>query len=202
MAKFYDASMKKLEEACLSEWRSKLLSGIEGEVLEIGSGTGINLSYYPDTLKSLLLTEPEPHMLGLLEQNINDSSKTNISAEGSAADALDVADHSIDAVVSTLVICSVDFPVNTLNEIKRVLKLGGKLYFLEHVLAKEKPHLIKWQKFFEPFWICMCGNCHLTRDTEKHISDAGFTFETIDRTFSTGGPGIVSPTIKGVAVNP
>ncbi len=202
MAKFYDASMKKLEESCLSEWRSNLLSEIEGEVLEIGSGTGINLSYYPTSLKNLILTEPEPHMLGLLRKNLETSNRANTRAEAFSADSLSVPDHFIDAVVSTLVLCSVPSPGKTLNEIKRVLKPGGKFYFLEHVLANEKPHLIKWQKFFQPFWICMCGNCHLTRDTEQSISEAGFTFESIDRSFSTGGPGIVSPTIKGVATIP
>jgi len=61
--------------------------------------------------------------------------------------------------------------------------------------------LIKWQKFFQPFWVCMCGNCHLTRDTEMYISNAGFTFHKIERIDSSGGPPIVSPTIKGVAIS-
>ena len=96
--------------------------------------------------------------------------------------------------------CSVDSPEATLKEIKRVLKPEGKLYFIEHVLAADKPQLIKWQKFFQPFWKHMCGNCHLTRDTESNIINAGFSFEKIDRLHSTGGPPIVSPIIKGNAI--
>ena len=199
MAKFYDASMKKMEEACLSKWRTELLSEIHGDVLEIGSGTGINLSHYPESINSLVLTEPDAHMFDILCKNIYSNSDKKITAKGLPADRLDYPDNTFDAVVSTLVLCSVESPDNTLREIRRVLKPEGKFYFLEHVIAADNPKLIKWQKFFQPFWVCMCGNCHLTRDTESYINDAGFNLQQIDRLNSIGGPPIVTPTIKGVA---
>jgi len=201
MAKFYDASMRKIEEACLSTWRAELLSVTSGDVLEIGGGTGVNLIYYPKSVSHLVLTEPDSHMLALLRRNLAENYDGPASAENLFAENLSYADNSFDSVVSTLVLCSVDSPDATLREIKRVLKPKGKIYFIEHVLATDAPHLIKWQKFFQPVWICMCGNCHLTRNTEKSISDAGFTFEKIEKLYSTGGPAIVSPTIKGVAIN-
>jgi ubiquinone/menaquinone biosynthesis C-methylase UbiE len=201
MARFYDASMRKMEDACLSVWRSDLLSEAHGDVLEIGSGTGVNLSYYPKSINSLVLTEPEPHMLHLLRSKISEGYGGKYRAEGLAANRLEFPDNSFDSVVSTLVLCSVDSPAAALGEIKRVLKPGGKLYFIEHVIANETPRLIKWQKFFQPFWICMCGNCHLTRDTETNITHAGFTFHKIERINSSGGPPIVSPTIKGIAIS-
>ena len=71
MARFYDASMGKIEQACLSNWRSELLSGIAGNVLEIGSGTGVNIQYYPRTVERLFLTEPDPDMLAILRKNVN-----------------------------------------------------------------------------------------------------------------------------------
>lgn len=199
MAKFYDASMKKMEAACLSRWRSELLSDVSGDVLEIGSGTGANLPYYPKSIHRLVLSEPESHMRDLLRQHINQTRGGKCTAESSSADKLSFPDNSFDSVVSTLVLCSVDSPDAALNEIKRVLKPGGKLYFIEHVLAKDAPHLIKWQKLVQPLWIFMCGNCHTTRDTEQHISKAGFTFETMEKLSASGAPSIVSPTIKGVA---
>ena len=199
MARFYDIFMKEMESTCLSVWRSDLLSEICGDVLEVGSGTGVNLSYYPKSISSLVLTEPDPHMLMLLRRKINERHDGKIKAEDFAADSLDFPDNSFDSVVSTLVLCSVKSPEDTLREIKRVLKPGGKLYFIEHVLAADLPYLIKWQKFFQPFWIYMCGNCHLTRDTETYISHAGFSFDKIERLNSSGGPPIVSPTIKGIA---
>jgi len=199
MAKFYDASMKGIEEACFSSWRSELLTGVRGDVLEVGSGTGVNLTYYPNSVNSLVLTEPDFYMLRLLNENIKQWQSKNIRTEDFAADDLKFPDNSFDTVVSTLVLCSVDSPESTLKEIKRVLKPEGKLYFIEHVLAADKPRLIKWQKFFQPFWKHMCGNCHLTHDTERNISNAGFKFEKIDRLHSTGGLPIVSPTIMGIA---
>ena len=199
MAKFYDASMKEIEKSCFSGWRADLLSGVSGDVLEIGSGTGVNLAHYPESINSLVLTEPDSHMLKLLNENIKQRQAEYIRAENFTADHLAFPDNSFDTVVSTLVLCSVHSPEATLKEIKRVLKPEGKLYFMEHVLAAEKLGLIKWQKFIQPFWKHMCGNCHLTRDTERHITNAGFTFEKIDRLHSTGGLAIVSPTIKGIA---
>ena len=202
MARFYDASMGKIEQACLSSWRSDLLSGVAGNVLEIGSGTGVNTQHYPGTVKKLLLTEPDADMLAILRNNVKSFQGVEIEVENFSADDIHTPDDSFDAVVSTLVLCSVDAPAIALNELKRVLKPGGKLYFIEHVVAKSNPGLVKWQKFFQPFWKFMCGNCHLTRDTEQAILEAGFTLESIERVQSTGGPPVVSPTIRGVALSP
>ncbi|MGK0289108.1 MAG: ubiquinone/menaquinone biosynthesis C-methylase UbiE [bacterium] len=199
MAKFYDSVMQNMEKSCLSTWRSELLSEVRGNILEIGSGTGVNLPYYPKSIDSLVFTEPDPHMLTFLIKKVSEKSNKKFRVEGFSADNLDFPDHSFDAIVTTLVLCSVESPENTLKEIKRVLKPNGKLYFLEHVLAKKRPNLIKWQKFFHPAWKCMCGNCHLTRDTEKYISDAGFHFEQIEYLKGSGAPRIVSPIIKGIA---
>jgi len=201
MTKLYDVSMRKMEEACLSAWRSDLLSEAHGDVLEIGSGTGVNLSYYPESIGSLVLAEPEPYMLAILRRKIGERYGGKIRAEGVAANALEFPDSSSDTVVSTLVLCSVNSPEAVLGEIKRVLRPGGKLCFIEHVVAKETPRLLKWQKIFQPFWVHMFGNCHLTRDTEMYISHAGFAFHRIERLNSSGAPPVVSPTIKGVAIS-
>jgi ubiquinone/menaquinone biosynthesis C-methylase UbiE len=201
MARFYDASMGKIEQACLNSWRSELLSGIAGNVLEVGSGTGVNTRHYPASVKKLLLTEPDPDMLAILRNNVKSFQDVEIEVESFSADNILAPDNSFDAAVSTLVLCSVDAPISALNEIRRVLKPGGKLYFIEHVVAKSNPGLIKWQKFFQPFWKFMCGNCHLTRDTEQEILKAGFSLDSIERVKSTGGPPVVSPTIKGIALS-
>ncbi len=189
-----------MEEQCLGDWRRELLSPISGDILEIGSGTGVNLFHYPKSIGSLTLTEPEPHMRKLLQNNVNNQPEGKIRVEAFSAEALKFPDQSFDAVVSTLVLCSVNSPEKTLEEIKRVLKPQGKLFVLEHVLATEKTPLIKWQKLLQPFWKCMCGNCHLTRNTEKSILEAGFSFDSIDRVYSSGGPAVISTMIKGVAL--
>ncbi len=201
MAKFYDAFMKRMEDNSLSFWRSELLSKLSGDVLEIGSGTGINLFHYPKSISSLVLTEPDPHMLVYLKRNISEKNNEKIRVENFASDSLDFHDNSFDSVVSTFVLCSVKSPENSLKEIKRVLKPNGKLYFIEHVLEEEHHSLIRWQKLIQPFWKYMCGNCHLTRETEMYISQAGFIFDEIKKVKSSGGPSIVSPTIIGIASN-
>ena len=89
-------------------------------------------------------------MLSLLKDNIRDLDDIDITVEGFSADNLNFADNSFDCAVSTLVLCSVDSPAAVLTEIVRVLKPAGRLFFMEHVLAKERPQLVKWQKLFQP----------------------------------------------------
>jgi ubiquinone/menaquinone biosynthesis C-methylase UbiE len=199
MATVYDAAMKKIEAACFSAWRAELLCDLGGDILEIGSGTGINLGYYPRNVKRLLLTEPDPHMRARLTEKTQEKNGWDIHISEVPAHELRVPSGSIDHVVSTLVLCSVASPENTLSEIARVLKPGGKLHFMEHVVAKDRPAIRRWQKLLQPAWKCISGNCHLARDTEQHIIDSGLSIASIDRSYSTGGPVIVSPTIRGVA---
>lgn len=200
MSKFYDASMQKMEAASLSIWRKELLSYVSGDVLEIGSGTGVNLEYYNTRINTLTLTEPDNNMLSILERRVKQIGDDRFKTVKAAADDLPFDDNQYDAVVITLVLCSVKDQQQTLTEIKRVLKPGGKIYFIEHVLAKQEPRLIKWQKILQPLWVCACGSCHLTRDTETSIVKAGFEFEKFNHRKSDGCPAVVSPCISGVAV--
>ena len=108
-------------------------------------------------------------------------------------------DNSFDAVVSTLLLCTVNNPTLALSEIHRVLRPGGKLLFIEHVAANNNPERLKWQKRIEPFWkILQCG-CHLTRDTEANILQADFTIKNISHQSMRGVPSIARPSIWGVA---
>ncbi len=202
MAKYYDATMRGMEKACLADWRANLLKQAEGDVLEIGSGTGVNLRYFPNTVSDLVLTEPDPHMRTQLSHNARESYQGSYRVEPYGAERIDLPDRSFDTVVSTMVLCSVDSLSATLTEVRRLLRPGGAFLFIEHVVANDNPGLFKWQRFWNRLWVFMCGNCHLTRDTERAILDAGLEFESIDRTPSTGGPKIVSPSIRGVARKP
>jgi ubiquinone/menaquinone biosynthesis C-methylase UbiE len=199
MARFYDAALSGMEQACLRDWRAELLGMAAGDVLEIGSGTGLNLPHYPTHIASLTLTEPDPHMLRRLQQKLTDDQQRNLRLEARAVDNLGFPDHSFDTIVATLVLCSVDSPINALREIRRLLKPTGTFLFIEHVLARTRPRLLCWQRLVQPVWIPLCGNCHLTRDTERDIINSGFQIEQIERRFSSGGPAVVSPTILGVA---
>lgn len=200
MAQFYDRAMQRVEQSCLANWRRELLSNLKGNVLEVGCGTGVNLTYYPDSVNKLVLTDPEPHMLKVLKEK-NGKLKRNYQTKTCSADALEFPENSFDAVVSTLVLCSVGSVHSSLCEIRRVLKPEAKLLFIEHVMDKDHSTVMKWQKRIQPFWSCISGNCHLARDTETSISHAGFTFESIEKSPFIDAPFFVSPIIKGIAIS-
>lgn len=199
MTKIYDGSMQKAEERCLREWREELLSPLSGDVLEIGGGTGVNLTYYPKTIRHLTLLEPDTHMRQKLLEKISENNKENIEVLAVTAEAIPASNASYDAVVSTLVLCSVDNPDQVLTEIYRILRPQGKLIFIEHVAANNNSKRLKWQKRLEPFWKRIACGCHLTRTTENSMIRAGFKFDKITHQSMRGVPAIVRPSIKGIA---
>ncbi|MEN8218519.1 MAG: class I SAM-dependent methyltransferase [Pseudomonadota bacterium] len=191
--------MKNTEKLCLSQWRTELLGNVRGDILEIGSGTGVNLKYYPYTINQLVLSEPNINMRHYLNKRIEDAGRDNISMAHNNAESIDFPDESFDYIVSTLVLCSVTDQLNCLTELKRLLRPNGKLLFIEHVAAEDNPRLFKWQKRIEPFWKIIGGNCHLTRNTESVIKQAGFNSIQLEKTSFLGAPSIVGPIIKGIA---
>lgn len=202
-AKVYDPFMRRTEEACLARWRDELLAPLEGSVLEIGAGTGVNLGHYPrrllradGTTERLVLTDPDRHMLERLRGR---PEAGTAQVERASADALPYPDASFDAVVSTLVLCSVPDVERTLAEVRRVLRPGGALVFLEHVAAAPGSRRRVWQRRVEPLWSRVASGCHLTRETDRSIEHAGFTFETLTKESMRKAMPLVRPTVRGVA---
>jgi len=202
-AKVYDPVLRKTEEACLARWREELLAPVEGSVLEIGAGTGRNLDHYPRHLlradgmtERLVLTDPDVHMLARLRRR-PEAATAEIARASS--DALPFPAESFDAVVSTLVLCSVADVDRTLAEVRRVLRPGGALVFLEHVAAEEGSRRLRWQRRLDPVWSRIAGGCHLTRQTDVAIERAGFTFETLTKESMRKAPPFVRPTVRGIA---
>jgi ubiquinone/menaquinone biosynthesis C-methylase UbiE len=199
LATIYDPFMRSAEEACLAQWRVDLLAHAEGDVLEIGAGTGANLPLYPPGIRSLQLTEPDADMLARLRRRMSDAPVPQVQAREAAVDALPFADASFDTVVSTLVLCSVPDVGRALAEVRRVLRPGGRLLFLEHVAADDRPARLAWQHRLEPIWTRISGNCHLTRRTGELIRQAGFVVEQETRESVRKALPIVRPSIRGVA---
>ena len=196
----YDPFMRKSEEACLRAWRRELLAPLEGRVLEIGAGTGANLPFYPRSLARLVLTDPDRHMQRRLEEASRaGGAAPPVEVAPATADALPFEAGSFDAVVSTLVLCSVPDLARTLDEVRRVLRPGGTLVFLEHVAAEDRPSRLAWQRRLEPVWRRLAGNCHLTRRTDEAIRAAGFSFDRLTRASMQKALPFVRPTIRGVA---
>lgn len=199
-AAVYDRMMAKTERLCLGAWRAELLAPLTGDVLEIGSGTGVNLPYYPADLTRLVLSEPDPHMRGKLQQRLSAAPGGHIEILASAAEQHELPDAGFDYIVSTLVLCSVRDVEQTLREVKRLLRPGGSLVLLEHV-GSDDHRLRRFQQRLEPFWKWFAGNCHLTRPTAALLAQAGFETQ-LQQVEMHGAPGFVRPVIKGRALRP
>ncbi|MBL8721134.1 MAG: class I SAM-dependent methyltransferase [Myxococcales bacterium] len=196
MAAIYDWFMRDAEQACLAGWRAELLADLRGEVLDVGAGTGANLAHYPEGVR-VVLAEPDPHMRDKLaaRPEVVASRFTVIDAP---IERLPFADARFDAVVCTLVLCSVEDPARALAEIRRVLRPDGQLVFLEHVAAHDHGRRA-WQGRIEPFWRRVAGNCHLTRETGETLRAAGFVVDDERRESMRKAVPWVRPSIRGVA---
>lgn len=200
MAALYDRLTSASEVACLQQWRAELLAGLTGDVLEVGAGTGLNLPWYPPGLTRLVLSEPDRHMRRQLGEKERPANLASWELSDASLDDLPFPADAFDAVVGTLVLCSVPRPAQALAEIHRVLKPGGRFVFLEHVAAEDRPGRLRWQRRVEPLWKRLAGGCHLTRRTAETIVAAGFAIPDIKRESMRKAWPLVRPTIRGVAV--
>jgi ubiquinone/menaquinone biosynthesis C-methylase UbiE len=198
MAKSYDRAMRATEKRCLQRWRHELLQHATGEVLEIGAGTGINLPHYPVTVSRLVLSEPDRQMRLKLDKRLSQHDGHKIDVTTWDADNIAAEDHSFDTIVSTLVLCSVPDQLAALAELHRLLRPGGKLIFIEHVLS-DHPPTQQWQHRLEPVWSLCAGDCKLTRNTAAAIEATGFSIEQLTDAPMVGTPAFVSRTVRGIA---
>jgi len=202
MAALYDTVMGGAEQACLRSWRAALIGEASGRVLEIGAGTGASMAFYGDAVTHLIAAEPDRHMRRRLLAGVPAELPFGFESSSATADALPFDAGSFDTVVSTLVLCSVGSLQGSLREIFRVLEPGGQLLFLEHVAAEQRPGRLKWQRRIEPLWRRVAGNCHLTRQTEQAIIDAGFCIERVERESIRKAMALARPSVRGVARKP
>lgn len=196
-AAFYDPFLWFGERLGMESRRRRLVSGARGRVLEIGAGTGLNLSHYPDAIDDLVLAEPSEPMAARLDTR---RSKLGRSAHVVAAPAevLPFEDNSFDTVVSTLVLCTVTDPEAALAEVRRVLRPGGRLLFCEHVRS-DSPRLARWQDRLADTWAVFADGCRCNRETLATIS-SHLEIATVKRARWRGMPALVHPLVIGEAV--
>jgi ubiquinone/menaquinone biosynthesis C-methylase UbiE len=180
----------------MGELRRVLVSGIEGEVLEIGAGTGWNLPHYRAAAR-VVAVEPDPSMAKRLPEKAAGASVPVEIATG-RAESLPFPDASFDAVVSTFVFCSVDDPSEALAEVRRVLRPGGRLILLEHVRGEGTT--ARWQNRLTGLHRRLFGNCHLNRDTRSAVGEAGFDVAAVEAIRIPGSHPLVRDGIQGAAI--
>jgi ubiquinone/menaquinone biosynthesis C-methylase UbiE len=195
LAPAYDRMSRKSEEAGVGAMRESLLSDAAGRVLEIGGGTGSNLRYYGE-LDSLVVSEPEPAMLRRLQDKVRQQAP-RAEVVQAPAEVLPFEDASFDTVVSTLVLCGVD-QQRALGEVRRVLRPGGRLLFLEHVRSDD-PALARFQDRMNWLNRFLVG-CECNRQTLAAMKSAGFTISRVEHSTMPQAPKFVRPLIVGSAV--
>jgi SAM-dependent methyltransferase len=195
----YDRQMTKGEKAGLRACREGLLAGAAGRVLEIGAGTGSNLRFYGPAVESLTLTEPETPMLRRLQRKAAVQAPRARVLRAPAED-LPFEDAAFDVAVATLVLCGVDDQPRALRELRRVLRPGGQLLFLEHVRSGDT-RLARSQDRMNGINRFVVG-CDCNRPTLDSIRDAGFTVARVEHTTLAKVPRFGSPAIVGSATVP
>jgi ubiquinone/menaquinone biosynthesis C-methylase UbiE len=193
----YDRLTAGAEEAGLREHRQRLLASARGRVLEIGAGTGANLPFYGDGVEALTCAEPEAPMARRLAQKIARQQRA-IELVEAPAERLPVGDAQFDTVVSTLVLCTVPDQAQVLSELRRVLKPGGALLFLEHVRS-EDTSLAAWQDRLNGINRFMACGCNCNRATVAAIRSAGFTVTWLKQDALPKAPPFVRPLVVGRA---
>jgi ubiquinone/menaquinone biosynthesis C-methylase UbiE len=192
----YDRQLAKIEQAGLGDLRHTLLADASGRVLEVGGGTGANLPFYGPNVESLTITEPEPSMLRRLEPRVREESPDTKVLRAPAED-LPFEDNTFDVAVSTLVLCGVDDQARALGELRRVLRPGGRLIFIEHVRSDE-PGLARWQDRLNGL-IRLVACCDCNRRTLDSIKAEGFEVTDVEHTSLKKVPPWDRPLIAGTA---
>lgn len=177
--------------------KAEHIGSLAGTVIEIGAGNGVNFRYYPSGVH-VVAYEPNPYM----HNRLHASARTHgleVELRAVGAERLDFEDDTVDAAVCTLVLCTVPDPAQMISEVRRVLKPGGRFFFIEHVAAEQGTLLRRMQDLLLKPWRYVFEGCHTNRETGVLLEEAGFSHVAIDRFTSEKMPPLVVPQILGVA---
>jgi ubiquinone/menaquinone biosynthesis C-methylase UbiE len=180
--------------------RERVCGGLKGEVVEVGFGSGLNVPFYPDSVRRVAAVEPADVGWKLAAKRLRASS---VPVERSGLDGqwLPFEDASFDAALSTWTMCTIPDIEQALVELRRVLKRGGTLRFVEHGLAPDEG-VRRWQHRLEPMQKRLFGGCHLTREIPDLLRDAGFEITELDVFYEDGAPKFLAADSLGAAISP
>ncbi|MFB7463536.1 class I SAM-dependent methyltransferase [Streptomyces sp. NPDC056224] len=182
--------------------RRRVCLGLTGEVVEIGFGSGHNVPFYPQAVTGVAAVEPSDAGWKLAARRV-EAARAPVRRAGLDGQSLPFEDDTFDTALSTWTLCTIPDADAALRELRRVLKPGGTLHFLEHGLAPaEDENVRRWQRRIEPVHKHVFGGCHLTRPVVAMLTGAGFRIEELDVFYEEGAPRVMAADSLGVALSP
>lgn len=202
MGFYRDYLLPRIVERTLSseevqDLRRRCLAGLRGTVLEVGFGSGLNLPFYPAEVDRILAVEPSTGAKHLARERL-EAAMIPVRFIGSKGEDIPLHERSVDGAVTTWTLCTVPDVQQALSEIRRVLKPGGCLHFMEHGRADD-PSVARWQDRLNPFQKLVAGGCHLNRRIDDIIREGGLDIRLLEN-FYMKGPRIGTFLYSGVAV--
>jgi ubiquinone/menaquinone biosynthesis C-methylase UbiE len=165
-------------------FREQIGKAAEGQVLDVGIGSGVNLAFYSSQVSRVYGVDPSPALLHVARERAREA-QAPVELVCGSGEALPLENKSVDTVAVTFTLCSVGDPVATLTEARRVLRPNGRLLFVEHGRAPEAA-VARWQDRLTPLWKQVAGGCHLNRKPDDLLRSAGFKIETLDTGYLRG----------------
>jgi len=180
--------------------RRRVCEGLAGDVVEIGFGSGLNVPFYPSTVSRVAAVEPSDLAWKLAGKRLEETG-LRVDRSGLDGQSLPFEDDSYDAALSSWTLCTIPDVAVALSELRRVLKPGAALHFLEHGLAPDEP-VRRWQRRLDPIEKRLFGGCHFTRPIVELLTSAGFVIEELDVFYEKGAPKFAGADSLGAALSP
>lgn len=177
---------RSLSTGDVMKQRQRVCGWLNGRILEIGFGSGLNIVKYPDAVTSVAAVEPSD-VAWQMSSERREESRVPITRSGLDGQSIDEPDAFFDAVLSTFTLCTIPDVEQALREVRRVLRPGGTFVFLEHGLAPD-PGVVRWQRRLEPLQKLAAGGCHLTRDIPALVDAAGLRILDVESRYLPGPP--------------
>jgi len=170
--------------AGLRRWREQVTTGLTGDLLEIGFGSGLNIAFYPPEIERVLAVEPSATAFRIAGKRIA-ASRIPIEQVGLDGQSVPLPDDSAESALCTFALCTIPDPDAALGEIRRVLRPGGRFHFIEHGLSPDAG-VARWQSRIEPLQRRLAGGCHLTREPVSMVERAGFVVDEVVQQYGAG----------------